>query len=95
MANRDWTGFIVVIPEQHNLIVSGPWKKERPDMWWWKCRNCNESSGVMSTIELERLEKKGMIMEPDGELAPEDSKHPKEGVSKEDYENFYGMYEWG
>lgn len=94
MSNRDWTGFIVVIPEQHDLIISGPWKKERPDMWWWKCRNCNESSGVMSTKELVKLEGKGMIKEPDGDLVPENSKHPSETGGMSSMEEYYGMYSW-
>jgi len=62
-SKRDWTGHIVVIPGQHDLLITGLWKKDCPDMWWWKCRNCKESSGVMSTMELEKLERKGMVAE--------------------------------
>ena len=94
MSKRDWTGYIVVIPGQHSLVITGRWKKERPDMWWWKCHNCKESSGTLSTLELERLEAKKMIAEPDGEKLPaEYSGHPRETTIEEMYES-YGMYGW-
>ena len=89
--SKDWTGYVVNIPDQHCLIITGPWKKERPDMWWWKCRNCFESSGVMSTSELNHLESKGMISEPDGDTEDENSRHPRE-ESMDPYEYMYGLY---
>lgn len=85
---KDWTGFIVVIPEQHNLVITGQWKKTEPDMWWWKCRNCFESSGVMSTKQLLKLQSKGMITEPDGDLPSKYSRHPDENDI--DYTGFWG-----
>lgn len=89
---RDWTGFTVLIPEQHSLIIIGLWKKDKPDMWWWKCGTCTESSGVMSTLELEKLDAKGWIVIPDPnvKIPTEYSKHPKEGDSW--YNNYDGMY---
>ena len=91
---HDWTGYIVVIPDQHNLVITGQWKKDRPDMWWWKCNCCKESSGVLSIIQLNKLHAKGMITEPDGEKLPgEYSGHPKEGYSMEDYYSIYGDYD--
>ena len=92
---RDWTGYIVVIPDQHDLVITGQWKKERPDMWWWKCRNCTESSGVMSHTQLEKLVAKGMIAEPDGKIPSQYTSHPKESmlISSDDYEAmWYGAY---
>lgn len=90
--NHDWTGYIVVIPEQHNLIIVGRWKENRPDMWWWKCKDCFESAGVMSVIQIEKLLKKGMIAPPDGEDLPSKySRHPDESDAM--YEAMYGMYD--
>jgi len=89
---RNWTGFIVIIPEQHNLVITGQWKKEKPDMWWWKCKNCKQSAGVMSTKQLEKLEQKGMIIVPNGEKLPaEYSGHPNETTTY--YDDEYGY--WG
>lgn len=102
---RNWTGHIIVIPDQHNLLITGPWKKERPDMWWWKCNNCTESSGVMSIIQLEKLEAKGMIglpephteracAWPDGENLSEYSRHPRESQML-DEDEYYGHVFYG
>lgn len=86
--SRDWVGYTVVIPDQHNIIIVSAWKESKPDMWWWKCRNCTESAGVMSTRQLEKLEKKGMVVEPDGEDLPSKySRHPDESDS------VYGPYD--
>lgn len=88
----NWKGYIIVIPEQHNLVITGTWKKERPDMWWWKCRDCTESSGVMSTKQLEALKKKGMIDFPDGKIPTEYSSHPKEtSISPYDEDCYFAM----
>lgn len=89
---RNWTGYTVVIPDQHSLIIIGPWKEESPDMWWWKCGNCTESSGVMSTIELDKLYSKGRVIDPgpDAKLPSQHSMHPKERALDE-YED-YSMY---
>lgn len=90
---RDWTGYIVVIPDQHNLVITGPWKKERPDMWWWKCKDCKQSAGVFSLKQLEALDNKGMISDPDGEKLPaEYSGHPNE-TSYYSYDDEYAY--WG
>lgn len=88
MNERNWVGCTVIIPGQHSLIIVSQWKKDRPDMWWWKCSNCTESSGVMSSIELEKLEGRGQVIpaEPDTKLPSEYSKHPKE--------NEYGGAGW-
>lgn len=90
--SKDWTGHTVVIPDQHNLIITGPWKKDRPGMWWWKCCNCIKSSGVMSSIDLEKFETKGMIIVPEeGDRLPaEYSGHPKENDYTWDEEYGYG-----
>lgn len=89
---KDWTGYIVVIPEQHNLVIIGQWKKEKPDMWWWKCMDCTQSAGVMSTKQMEKLDEKGMVTEPNGDKLPaEYSKHPSETTPY--YDDEYGY--WG
>lgn len=93
MEKRNWSGFVINIPDQHCLVITGLWKPEKPESgWWWKCRDCFDSAGVMSTIELERLEGKGMISGPDGNTEYENSRHPKE----EQYGD-YSMYDgwWG
>lgn len=92
--DRDWTGYMVFIPDQHSLIITGPWKKERPDMWWWKCNSCTESSGVMSTIELIKLDIKGMIVTPEDDikLPSENSRHPKEQNWSEVEHYGYGWF---
>ncbi len=89
---RDWTGFTVVIPDQHSLVITGLWNKEKADIWWWKCGDCTHSSGTINTSELERLEGKGMIVPPKEhmKLPSEYSSHPKEGEI--DYEMMYGCY---
>lgn len=83
---RDWTGFIVVIPDQHKLVITGKWEDGK-DMWWWKCRDCFKSSGVMSLNQLHKLEKKGMIDKPDGDIPSQYSSHPDEN----DYMSYMGM----
>ena len=92
MCNDDWTGYTVIIPGQHNVIITGPWKKDKPDMWWWKCSDCTDGSGVMSAIELEKLNSKNMVIppEPETELPPEHSRHPKEGMQFSDEDYYYG-----
>lgn len=90
---KDWSGFVINVEGQHDLIITGPWTQ--PDMWWWKCRNCFKSSGVMSTAELIRLDNKGIITPPDGNLELENSRHPKEQFRKhEDNEWQRYMYGW-
>lgn len=88
MSERNWTGYLIVIPEQHSLVITGIWRKDRPHMWWWKCSNCIESSGVISTTQLERLDEKGMIAEFDGKMPAEYSRHPKENNWSD--EEYYG-----
>ena len=90
-------GYVVIIPDQHSLVITKQWKVDRPDMWWWKCRDCFESSGVMSTKQLEKLEKKGMIVapEPDDKLPPEYSRHPSESVVMDEEEYYSRMYGYG
>lgn len=74
-----WTGHVIIIPGQHSLIIVGPWSKDKKS-WWWKCGDCKESSGCISSIELQRLDIKGMISlpEPNAKLPIEYSGHPQE-----------------
>ena len=88
---KNWIGYTVVIPDQHNLVITKLWKKEIADVWWWKCGSCTNSSGTINSSELTRLENKGMVIAPlpDQKLPSEYSSHPKEGEI--DYD-LYGCY---
>ena len=84
----DYTGYTVQVPDQHTLEIT---RKYTPTSYWWKCRDCIHSSGEMSIPILERLQAKGMLVEPDGKKIGEYSAHPKEktGVDAYDYERFW------
>lgn len=85
-AERNWTGFIVDAPQAedgkkaHRLKILRRWKAEEPDMWWWDCKDCTESSGVFSVVDLEKLDAKGLISPPEeDDTGTLNTKHPREG----------------
>jgi hypothetical protein len=90
MTNKDWTGYLVNAGK-HRLRITGKWKEEKPDMWWWKCADCYKASGVLSTAELVRLNESGIVDEPDGTEITATSAHPTEESGTGHY---YGGYGW-
>jgi hypothetical protein len=85
----DWTGCVIAIPNQHHIIITKQWKKDRSDMWWWKCRDCTKSSGVLSAAQIEKFEKQGLVFQSNGALPNEYSGHPKEQDNSDD-DLYYG-----
>lgn len=90
----DWKGYTIELSgdaEGHRSQITGRWKPDKyPNMWWWKCLDCTESSGAISDADIHTLEDKGFIAPPldtDDDLTG-DTKHPDES-GKNDY-CYYG-----
>src|SRR6266567_1211161 len=88
---KNWVGFSINVPEQHPIIITGNWQ-DKDDHWWWKCRKCLDGSGVITSTEIERFDIKGFVAEPDGEMEPENSRHPKEQIGYDEDEELYRAY---
>lgn len=93
----DWIGCTIHPPydgDGHILRITARWKPDKYfNTYWWKCDNCIESSGVLSSRELEKLQERGLVDPPEDEDAKIDTetKHPKDEVRTR-YDSMYEYY---
>lgn len=94
--SKNWVGYKIDVPNNnsHRIKITNSHEPDKCDnMWWWKCMDCTQSSGVINTSELERLYSLGYVKPPeDGEkdLIGATGHPTNNGIGKCDMYQFYG-----
>jgi hypothetical protein len=71
--DKDYTGFVIsASDDKHRMKIVRKWKENKPNSWYWKCLGCYKGAGVLTTTELEKLEARGLLIEPSADDPVED-----------------------